>query len=174
MATNPKTNTTAGTSSTTRDFLLGVIVGAVLSLGTAWYFVVGRHRADVRRAQNTAAAALQRAADNTETKLTVWHLTTPEITAELARTGKIVRRSVTNFGEQAGHLANDAAITGRIKAKFVADRELSAWDININTTAGVVTLSGMVPTHAQIGRATMVALDTEGVREVHSTLQVRR
>jgi gas vesicle protein len=174
VATNPKTNTTAGTSSTTRDFLLGVIVGAVLSLGTAWYFAIGRHRADVRRAQDTTAATLHRAADAAEAKVAAWHLTTPEITAELARTGKVVRRSVTTFGEQAGHVANDAAITGRIKAKLVADRELSAWDININTTAGIVTLSGIVPAHGHIGRATMLALDTEGVREVHSTLQVRK
>jgi len=70
--------------------------------------------------------------------------------------------------------ANDARITARIKARFLADADLSALSISVNTTDGVVTLSGTVSSPENINKAMQLAIDLEGVREVISTLQARR
>jgi osmotically-inducible protein OsmY len=43
----------------------------------------------------------------------------------------------------------------------------------VNTTRGVVTLSGTVSSEAKIGKAMLLALQTEGVQEVISTLQIK-
>jgi osmotically-inducible protein OsmY len=45
--------------------------------------------------------------------------------------------------------------------------------ISVDTTGGRVTLAGSAPSHEAIGRATLLALEIEGVREVVSTLQVK-
>jgi len=59
-----------------------------------------------------------------------------------------------------------------IKTKLVAEPGLSALAINVDTTDGLVTLSGKVDSYEQIAKAVKLALDTEGVHKVISTLQV--
>jgi osmotically-inducible protein OsmY len=56
----------------------------------------------------------------------------------------------------------------------VAARDLPALSISVNTTGGIVTLSGSVPAVEDIGKAMLVAMQTDGVREVISTLQVNK
>ena len=156
-----------------RDFFIGLIVGAVLAAATSWYFMVARKSQSVQHAQDVTAATLQRGADAIEAKLVAWHLTTTDIQEELAKTGKVVRRQMRDFGTAVANASSDAAITAKIKAKFALDRDLSALSISVNTTAGRVTLSGNVSSPRLIGKAMMLALETDGVREVNSTLQVK-
>jgi osmotically-inducible protein OsmY len=68
----------------------------------------------------------------------------------------------------------DARTTGTIKGKLLANRDLSAMSISVNTTSGVVTLSGAVSSPEDIGKAILLAMETDGVREVISSLQVRK
>jgi len=155
-----------------KEFFIGLTLGIVLTLATVWYFAVGRNQPDVRRAQDKAASVVQQTAETIDAKLTAWHLTTPEIKAELARTGKIVRRSASEFGAAAADAAKDSTITAKIKAKYLADKHLSALSIAVNTTHGRVTLAGTVPSYELVARAVAVALETDGVRDVTSNLQV--
>ena len=67
----------------------------------------------------------------------------------------------------------DARVTAAIKAKYVKDSDLSAWDIHVSTTDGVVTISGTVSNPDLIGKAMEEALDTDGAQQVISTLQVK-
>ena len=60
-----------------------------------------------------------------------------------------------------------------VKRKLLADPDLSALDVSVNTTNGRVTLSGTVSAADQIGKSMLLALETDGVREVVSTLQVK-
>ena len=156
-----------------KDFFIGLATGVFLCALVGGYFVVHKKPA-VRNAQNATAAALERAGDLIETKLVAWHLTTSDIEKELTDTGKVVRRQVSDFGAAVADAASDAKITGKIKAKFALDKELSALGISINTTDGRVTLSGNVTSSKQISRAMMLALETDGVREVSSTLHVKK
>lgn len=157
-----------------KEFFIGLLVGAVLSLATAWYFVYGRQQPAVRHAQDTTAAALQHAADTTEAKFRAWHLMPDDIKDELTRTGVVIRRSASDWSNTIADSATDARITAAIKAKFVTDSELSAWGINVTTTDRRVTLTGNVPSHKHIAKAMAHALDTPGVRDVKSTLQVKK
>jgi osmotically-inducible protein OsmY len=67
----------------------------------------------------------------------------------------------------------DARTTATIKAKLLADPDLSALSISVSTTAGKVTLSGAVTSPEKIAKAIKLAMSVDGVREVVSTLQVK-
>jgi hyperosmotically inducible periplasmic protein len=67
----------------------------------------------------------------------------------------------------------DARITTAIKGQYALDSEISALTISVNTTKGVVTLSGTVKSHDHIKKAMQIALQIDGVTEVISTLQVK-
>jgi len=100
-------------------------------------------------------------------------LSNPEIKDELERSGKVVRKKAEQVGAAIADATADARITATIKAKLVKDQALSALRISVNTTAGVVTLSGSAAGTDEIKEAMKLAYDTEGVREVISTLQVK-
>lgn len=145
-----------------RDFFIGLIVGVFLTASTGWYFVYARKNPHVSHAW-----------DVVDTKLTAWHLRGEDIAEELKRTGKVLRRQMREVGGAVADASADAAITGKIKAKLAVDPDLSVTGISVNTTDGRVTLAGSVSSHKLIGKAMLVALETDGVREVNSTLQVK-
>ena len=155
-----------------KDFLVGFLFGVVLTVATGGYFVA-RNSQPVKHAQDVTASAIQHAADAIEAKLAAGHLTGDDIEKELTRTGKVVRHQMSDFGAAVADAAGDARITGRIKAKYALDREIYALGISVTTTDGRVTLSGNVASAKLIGKAMMLALETEGVREVSSTLKVK-
>jgi len=67
----------------------------------------------------------------------------------------------------------DAGITAKVKSKFIADSELKALQIDVDTTNGAVTLRGSVATPMERDRAATVARETEGVTSVDNQLIVR-
>jgi hypothetical protein len=155
-----------------RDFFIGLVTGVFLC-GLVGGYLVARKKPALRRAQDQTAAAIQNAVLALDAKLAAWHLTTSDIERELTQTGKVVRRQASEFGAAIADAASDTAITGKIKAKFTLDKELDTFGIGVSTTDGRVTLTGNVSTAKQISRAMMLALETEGVREVASTLRVK-
>jgi osmotically-inducible protein OsmY len=84
-----------------------------------------------------------------------------------------VRRKAQQVGQSIADATADARTTAAIKAKLVTDKNLSALNISVNTTDGVVTLSGVVSAPDDIGKAMVLAMEVEGVREVISTVQVK-
>lgn len=68
----------------------------------------------------------------------------------------------------------DAAITAKVKAKLAADPEVNALRIDVDTAAGVVTLSGSAASEALRLEAEKLARGTEGVRDVRNVIQVFR
>ncbi|TVP91082.1 MAG: BON domain-containing protein [Pseudomonadaceae bacterium] len=77
-----------------------------------------------------------------------------------------MRDSAGDAMESAGQATSDTWITSKVRASFVAESELSALDIGVETNEGVVTLSGEVYTDAERDLAIQVAEDIEGVEEV--------
>ena len=67
----------------------------------------------------------------------------------------------------------DAGITGAIKAKLAADDRVRASEINVDTTDGVVTLTGNVDSEEARDRAIQLARETSGVRDVKDMMSVR-
>ena len=95
-----------------------------------------------------------------------------EIKAELSRTGTLVREKARQAGATISDAAANARITATIKAKFLTDRVLPSFQLGVDTTDGMVTLSGKVDALESVARAVRIALETEGVHKVFSTIQV--
>jgi hyperosmotically inducible periplasmic protein len=68
---------------------------------------------------------------------------------------------------------DDATITSNVKAKLAADSSLASSTINVDTKEGVVTLTGMVNTEADKGKAEQLAKSVEGVKSVTNSLTVK-
>jgi hypothetical protein len=145
-----------------KKFFCGFLIGALVAAAAGWYFFVAKDN-----------PRLSHAWDAVDAQLAEWHLNGDEIREELGRTGKVLRRQVSDFGVAMASASSDTAITAKIKAKYALERDLSIFGISVNTTDGRVTLAGNVTSHRQIGRAMLIALKTDGVREVNSTLQVK-
>jgi hyperosmotically inducible periplasmic protein len=67
---------------------------------------------------------------------------------------------------------SDAYITAAAKTRLLTDGETPANDINVDTTNGVVTLFGYVPSEASKAKAQAEALKVSGVKRVNNELQV--
>ncbi len=152
---------------------LALIIGIIVGAGGWWYLSSHEGQTRMRSAGDQLQNAAKSARDTVEEKLRVLDLRTNDIKDELARTGEIIRRKARETGSAIADATADARITATIKAKLVKERDLSALSISVNTTAGVVTLSGTVPSTEAISKAMLLAMDTDGVREVISTLQVK-
>lgn len=75
--------------------------------------------------------------------------------------------------ETPGEYVDDTAITAKIKAELIRDKELPATQIRVETMQNVVQLSGFVDTAAQKAKAGQVARQTSGVRDVKNDIIVR-
>ena len=68
--------------------------------------------------------------------------------------------------------ASDPGITTAVKSKLAADDTVKAYQIDVDTSGGVVTLSGAVETAAAKDRAVELASETDGVTRVEDRLTV--
>jgi hyperosmotically inducible protein len=154
-------------------FLLALIVGIVIGAAAVWYYGARNDKSQLESPEKQIQTAAQSARDAVEDKLRSLHLTGSDISNELARTGRVMRREALAAGQAISDATADARVTAVIKAKLLRDSNLSAWNISVNTTGGVVTLSGTVSSVDNIGKAVLLAMETDGVRQVISTLQVK-
>lgn len=69
--------------------------------------------------------------------------------------------------------AGDTATTSEIKAKLLADDLVPSRKVKVETTDGVVQLSGTVDSQAQSERAESIAKAIEGVKSVKNDLKVK-
>lgn len=73
----------------------------------------------------------------------------------------------------AGEYLDDSVITMKVKAAIIADEELKATEINVETFKGQVQLSGFVRDPAHISRAIEVTRQVDGVKGVVNSLVVK-
>jgi len=66
----------------------------------------------------------------------------------------------------------DAGITSSVKTRLLTDEQIDAFDINVDTYEGVVTLHGHTETRSDRTRAIEIASGVKGVRSVTSKLRV--
>jgi len=92
-----------------------------------------------------------------------------EVGGALQRGAQKVQAEV---GPVAREVLNDAGITARVKAKLIADPEVAAVRIDVDTVNGRVTLNGKVSTEDQKAEAEKLARHTDGVVDVVNLIQV--
>ena len=69
--------------------------------------------------------------------------------------------------------AGDTAITSEVKAKLLADDIVPSRKVKVETTDGVVQLSGTVESQAQSDRAESIAKAIDGVKSVKNDLKTQ-
>jgi len=68
---------------------------------------------------------------------------------------------------------DDGAITTKVKSALMADADVKSFDIKVETSKGVVQLSGFVDNQGQIDRAITVAKGVEGVKSVDNKMNIK-
>ena len=100
---------------------------------------------------------------------------TAKTDATNAQTGTSTMQSqsgMTTHTTKTGAAVSDAAITTKVKAKFAADKQVSATNIHVDTDNGVVKLSGTAKSQDEAMKAADIAKATEGVASVDNSIQV--
>jgi osmotically-inducible protein OsmY len=151
-----------------------LILGIALGAGIFWFMNEGQHRSDMRQAQDQMAEGAERMKDRIQETVDGFSFNSDDIRREIEEKGTVVRQKAKEVGDAVMDATADARITTKIKGKLALERDLSVLKISVDTTDGLVTLSGSVASYEQVGKAMQLALEVEGVREVVSTLQVRQ
>lgn len=74
-----------------------------------------------------------------------------------------------------GEVIDDATITTKVKAGLIAEPAVSAFAINVDTSKGVVNLTGIVNSERERQIAIQVAQEVAGVKQVDArNLFIRR
>lgn len=79
----------------------------------------------------------------------------------------------TNPGTKTGAYVDDSWITTKVKAEMVADNEVAARNITVNTAKGVVTLSGTARGSEESQKAAQIARSVKGVTEVENHISIQ-
>lgn len=87
--------------------------------------------------------------------------------------GPLAACSETETRQSTGQYIDDSAISNKVRAQLVDDKELNVFQIDVTTHNGVVQLSGVVNTAAAKSRASSVASSVDGVKDVRNDLVVR-
>jgi osmotically-inducible protein OsmY len=82
--------------------------------------------------------------------------------------------SSTPTQQSTGQAIDDGVVTAKVKAKLIEDPVTKAHQINVDTFKGTVQLSGFVESDQARSRALQLARDTDGVKSVKDSLQVRK
>ena len=81
--------------------------------------------------------------------------------------------AVTRGQETVGAYVDDAAITTKIKARFVDNKDVDTLSIKVETLNGTVMLSGFAKSANEKATAEVLARKVEGVRAVKNEIAVR-
>ena len=82
--------------------------------------------------------------------------------ASLEKTVESAVPKVEKAAGQGVNLAADAAITGKVKSALIADKNISASEIDVTTKNKVVYLSGSVPNNTHRALASKIAAKAAG------------
>jgi osmotically-inducible protein OsmY len=98
---------------------------------------------------------------------------TREQQGEVRQAGRDAGAATERVAGAAADKAKDAAITAQVKTALVAEPSLSALSVDVDTTAGKVTLRGTAPDAAARDRAAQLARGIEGVGTVENQLLIQ-
>ena len=104
-----------------------------------------------------------------------------EVAEEAREAGAAAKDATRDARDKAGDAVDrsqavltDAAITSAVKTKMLGDTPVAGLKIDVDTSAGVVTLNGTAGTRAEADRAVTLARDTDGVKRVVNNIKIGR
>jgi hyperosmotically inducible periplasmic protein len=92
---------------------------------------------------------------------------------QVDRAANKVGATVSNAADKTAMVADDAAITAKVKAAILAEPGLKSLQIDVDTSSATVTLSGSVDNADLRERAKQIASSTSGVKGVIDQLTVK-
>jgi hyperosmotically inducible protein len=106
-----------------------------------------------------------------------WYYTdgrTRDLKQDLSHSTQTIEEKAKKAGTAIADATTNARTTTAVKTHLSTGLGLSALaDISVDTTDGLVTLSGSVSSKEEINKAVQIAADTDGVHKVISTLQIK-
>lgn len=90
----------------------------------------------------------------------------PDATAE-------VGEKIEKAADRTSQVLSDSAITAKAKLALANAPDLKSMDISVDTVQGKVTLTGHVPSDADIQKAGSIVSGLEGVKSVENKLAVK-
>jgi hyperosmotically inducible protein len=152
-------------------FMCGMVAG----IAGYWFLSQPANEARLAGAREKVTTETGRAATNLKTRWTeISESSTEAIKEELNRTGMVIREKAKAAGHAIADTAANARVTASVKARLLREPGIPALSINVDSTDGLVTLSGKVKSDEQVAKSVQLALGTEGVHKVISTLQVSK
>jgi hyperosmotically inducible protein len=118
-----------------------------------------------------AAAGLALAGCDADTKHAVDKAGT-ELKRETKEAGAQAKHAMREASETTAQVLEDTAITAKVKAALLAEKDVKSRDIDVETFQGKVVVKGTVPERAQADRAVQVARGVDGVKAVENRLTV--
>ncbi|MEY4922390.1 MAG: hypothetical protein RLY17_1107 [Pseudomonadota bacterium] len=92
-----------------------------------------------------------------------------EVSNAVDSTGAQIDSSMQKIDNYMG----DSAVTAKVKSALLEDKSIKINDITVETTQGIVTLSGFVSSQAEAKTAVEIAGKIEGVKSVSDKLHVK-
>jgi hyperosmotically inducible protein len=86
---------------------------------------------------------------------------------------KSVKNDIRRAPQTTGAYLDDSAITAKVKSAFMADRQVSALDIKVETNNGLVQLSGFASSRQEIDQAIKLARNIQGVKSIENNIQIK-
>lgn len=75
--------------------------------------------------------------------------------------------------DSTGEYIDDASITTKVKSGMIADKQVSALHISVETIKGVVHLTGSADTRQEANKAATIARGVAGVKSVDNDIHVK-
>ncbi len=91
-----------------------------------------------------------------------------------AAAGAVGATAAQDEERDAGDVVSDSVLLTRVKSALVASRKVHGQRVHVKVRLRVVTLTGMLPTEAEVTEAVRIANAVDGVEKVVSKLQVER
>jgi len=148
----------------------GFVIGAIVGATGHWYFTQERHASEIDAAKDQVTEGVGKVKDTITDQID--KLNPEKIKEGIENTGKAVTEKAKETGQAIADATADIRLTATIKAKFAKADDVSALNIKVSTTEGVVTLSGHARSAAEVAKAITIARDTEGVEKVRSTIEI--
>ena len=154
-----------------KKVLFSLFLGIVIGAGGYWWLTQKENTEDLQTARDKVVQGAEKVKETVKEKIS--EIDVNQIKEELAHSSMVVREKSKKAAGALSDATANARTTATIKGKFLAESGLSSFHINVDTTDGLVTLSGTVSSPDDVARAVRIALDTDGVHKVISTLQVK-
>lgn len=86
---------------------------------------------------------------------------------------RAVKNDMLRLPDGPGEYIDDSMITTKVKSAFIADHQVSALYINVETVKGIVLLSGFADNQQEIDRASELARNVPNVKSVMNNVQLK-